>query len=297
MRKAFFHFTILLCVFGGVWLSISRIDFVTGLNIRQVTKENERKIGDFILKTIRTGAQELDSDPARALAATIKERICKANGVSGASIELHIMIDDDVNAFALPGRHLIINSGLLRYCKNPEELSGVIAHEIAHIEHHDVMKKLAGEVGLSMLTAMAGGTSSGEIGRQTIKLLSSTAFDREQERKADSAAVQMMAKANIDPEHLANLLFRLSQEKKSLTGKLEWLNTHPNAPDRAADILKLRKKEIYKPSPVVTPEEWKSLQAQIERLKIGGDVRFPAQRTVNFFRQSGAGFRLAMNYK
>jgi beta-barrel assembly-enhancing protease len=266
MRKAFFHFTILLCVFGGVWFSISRIDFVTGLKLREVTKENERKIGDFILKSIRTGDKELDSDPARALAEKIKKRMCQANGVPDASIELHIMIDDDVNAFALPGRHLIVNSGLIRYCKNPEELSGVIAHEIAHLEHNDVMKKLASEVGVSMLTAMSGGASSGEIGRQTLKLLSSTAFDREQERKADSAAVHMMAKADIDPEHLANLLFRLSQEKKSYI-KLEWLNTHPDAPDRAADILKLRKKEIYKPSPVITAGEWELVQVQIKQVE------------------------------
>jgi predicted Zn-dependent protease len=264
MRKAFFHFIILLCIFGGVWFSISRIDFVTGLNIRQVTKENERKIGDFILKTIRVGDKELVSDPARALTETIKERMCQANGISDASIELHIMIEDEVNAFALPGRHLILNSGLIRYCKNPEELSGVIAHEIAHIEHNDVMKKLASEVGLSMLTAMSGGASSGEIGRQTLKLLSSTAFDREQERKADSAAVHMLAKADIDPEHLANLLFRLSHEKKSFI-KLEWLNTHPDAPDRAADILKLRTKEAYKPSPVVNAGEWESMRVQIEQ--------------------------------
>jgi beta-barrel assembly-enhancing protease len=267
MRKAFFHFIILLCVFGGMWLSISQIDFVTKLNIRQVTKENERKIGDFILKSIRTGDKELDSDPARTLAEKIKKRICQANGVSDASIELHIIINDDVNAFALPGRHLIVNSGLIRYCKNPEELSGVIAHEIAHIEHNDVMKKLASEIGFSMLTAMAGGASSGEIGRQTLKLLSSTAFDREQERKADSAAVHMMAKADIEPEHLANLLFRLSQEKMGFAGKLEWLNTHPNAPDRAADILNLRKKEIYKSSPVITAGEWELVQVQIKQVE------------------------------
>jgi hypothetical protein len=74
----------------------------------------------------------------------------------------------------------------------------------------------------------------------------------------------MLAKADIDPEHLANLLFRLSHEKKSFI-KLEWLNTHPDAPDRAADILKLRTKEAYKPSPVVNAGEWESMRVQIEQ--------------------------------
>jgi len=119
-----------------------------------------------------------------------------------------------------------------------------------------VMKKLVKEVGLSMLLTIAGGESSGEIGRQVVKLLSSSAFDREQEGEADRSAVHMMAKADIDPENLANFLFRLSQEKKIIPRNLEWLSTHPNSQDRSAEILKLMKQETYHPRPVMNSNTW-----------------------------------------
>jgi len=264
MRKPFLHFIALTCSFFGVWLLISQVDFVSKLNIPQITKDNERKIGEFILESVYRGNDEIKADPARAFIARLKERICRTSGIADSAITLHILIKDDVNAFGLPGRHLIINTGLIRYCHNPEELSGVIAHEIAHIEHNHVMKKLAREVGISMLTGMAGGESSVEIRRQTLKLLSSTAFDRNQERDADLAAVHMLSKAEIDPEHLANLLFRLSREKENIATNFEWLNTHPNAQDRAAEILKLRKKEKHDARPIANAAEWKELQAFIE---------------------------------
>jgi beta-barrel assembly-enhancing protease len=264
MRKAILHFVILSCAFFGMWIALSRIDFLTKLKIPQITKESERRITDFILESMRRANNELEADKASALAENIKRRICRANGIAENSITLHILIKHEVNAFALPGRHLVVNTGLIRYCLNPEELSGVIAHEIAHIERNHVMKKLGKEVGLSMLTSMAGGEAGGEIGRQMLKLLSSTAFDRGQEREADLAAVHMMAKADIDPEHLANLLFRLTHGKKDIAISLEWINTHPNAQDRSAEILKLRKKEALIARPIIDQGEWTTYQSRVE---------------------------------
>jgi beta-barrel assembly-enhancing protease len=91
-------------------------------------------------------------------------------------------------------------------------------------------------------------------------LLSSTAFDREQEHEADTAAVHMMAKAGIDPEHLANFLFRLSQEKYNIPKHFELLSTHPNSQDRAAEILKLRKQERFDSRPVTDSLMWRNVK-------------------------------------
>jgi beta-barrel assembly-enhancing protease len=264
MRKALFHFVVLAIGFFGAWFLLSRIDFVTRMKIPQFSKDNEKRIGDFILRSMNMTNQELAVDSAHVLAEKLKRRICTANGIDDASITLHLLKKDEVNAFALPGRHLVVYSGLIRRCRNPEELSGVLAHEIAHMERNHVMKKLVKEVGLSMVTTIAGGDSTGEIGRQTLTLLSSTAFDREQEKEADHTAVHMMAKSGIDPEHLANFLFRLSREEKSLLTRFEWLNTHPDSQNRASEILKLRKREKYSVSTIVGEEEWKSMLTSID---------------------------------
>jgi predicted Zn-dependent protease len=158
-----------------------------------------------------------------------------------------------------------VYTGLIHYGNSAEEISGVLAHEIAHMKLGHVMKKLIKEVGFSILATIAGGESGGEIMRETVRLLSSTAFDREQETEADLSAVHMMAKANIDPEALANFLFRLSQEKNDIPKHFEWLSTHPNSRDRSAEILKLRKRETYHPTPITVGVPWGTIRRMIER--------------------------------
>jgi len=260
VKKALVQFAILALLFFATWFTLSRIGFVAIFHVEQLTRENERKLSEFILDAVRRGNEELESDTVQSCLDSMKHRLCAANAIEDSTITLHILLKDDVNAFALPDRHLVVYSGLIRYCDSPEELSGVLAHEIAHMEHRHVMKKLMKEVGLSMLTTMAGGESGGEIGRATVRLLSSTAFDREQEHEADTAAVHMMAKAGIDPEHLANFLFRLSQEKYNIPKRFELLSTHPNSQDRAAEILKLRKEERFDSRSVTDSLTWKTVK-------------------------------------
>ena len=256
MSKTLIHFAVLAVSFFGMWFLLSHVNFVEIFHVEQFTKDNEHKLGEFVIEAVRRGNEELESDTVQTCLDSIKHRLCAANNIADSSITIHILVKDDVNAFALPDRHLVVYTGLIRYCKSPEELSGVLAHEIAHMEHKHVMKKLVKEVGLSMLTTIAGGESGGEIGRQVVKLLSSSAFDREQESEADRSAVHMLAKADIDTENLANFLFRLSQEKKNIPKNFEWLSTHPNSQDRSAEILKLKKQETYRNKPIMDDDGW-----------------------------------------
>lgn len=256
MLKALAHFIIIALVFSGTWFLLSKIDFVNYFQVEQLTKSNERKLGEWILEAAKQGRPEIASDSVQTFVDGIQHRLCAANGISDSTIKLHILMRDDINAFALPNRHLIVYTGLISYCNSPEELAGVLAHEIAHMEHGHVMKKLMKEVGLAMLMTIAGGNAGGEIGREMVRLLSSSAFDREQEREADNSAVHMMAKADIDPEPLANLFFRLSREKNSLPKHFELLSTHPDSQDRASEILKLRKQETYHSRPIADSTVW-----------------------------------------
>src|SRR5690606_16362584 len=109
--------------------------------------------------------------------------------------------NSQINAFALPGNHIVFYTGLLEYAENAEEVAGVMAHEIGHLEKNHVMKKLVKEIGLEMLFAMIGGDAGFEILKQTGKTLSSSAFDRANETEADNYAVETLALADVDPQH------------------------------------------------------------------------------------------------
>ncbi len=265
MKKILTHGLFLSISFFGMWYLLSLINYRSIFAIEELTKENEQKLGKLIFDAVAKSNKTITQDSIISVVEGIKKRICDANDISDSTITVHIAAMDDVNAFALPGRHLIIYSGLINYCVSADELAGVIAHEIAHMEHDHVMKKLVKEIGLAMVITLSGGDSGSEIVRQTVKLLSSTAFDREQENEADATGVRYLAKADIDPQANADFLFRLSHEKENIANHFEWMNTHPNSADRAAEVIKLRKTEKFTARPVGDSISWKKFQAAVQQ--------------------------------
>jgi len=141
----------------------------------------------------------------------------KRNNIEKTQIIIHVLNNKEVNAFVLPNGHLVLYSGLIVAAENQEELSGVICHELAHIELNHVVKKLIKEVGLSVLISMTTGGGT-DIIKETAKMLSTTAFDRSMEKKADIKAVEYLVKANINPESiLSQATWELLKEKITTT--------------------------------------------------------------------------------
>src|SRR5690606_41286167 len=81
--------------------------------------------------------------------------------------------------------------------------------------------------------------------------MSTTTFDRSPDTEAKMSAVERLAKANIDPEHLGNVLFRLSLTV-DIPKELVWISTHPDSKDRAAEILNKRKEYNFTPKEVIS---------------------------------------------
>jgi len=262
MNKFLLQLSISLLIFLSVWFLLSRIDFTGNINFKRIGKSTEKKLGNLTLRAIKKNDREIESDSVLLLLNDIKKKICVSNNFDPENIKVHVLCNKVINAFSLPDNHLVVYTGLINYCKNPEELAAVMAHEIGHIENKHVMKKLTEEIGLTVLVTLSGAGSNPGIIQHIVKLLTSTAFDRSKEREADAAAVHYLAKTNIDPEHFADFLLRLSNEKSDIPLKLEWVSTHPNSKERADEILRLRKQESYNPVPIFSNDTWESLKTR-----------------------------------
>lgn len=266
MNKLLIHFSIAVSIFFGAFLLLSQIDFVKKMGVEELNKSKEKKLGEIMIDLVKKNDKEILNDSVVSKIEAIKDRLCKKNGLKADEIKLHVFYNSQVNAFAMPDKHMVVYTGLIENCKNPEELSGVMAHELAHMQHDHVMKKMAKEVGLSVLAALAAGDAGSEILKEALKLLTSSAFDREQESEADATAVTYMAKADMDPKYLADFLFRISLSGTDIPKQLNWISTHPDSKDRAGEILNLRKKEKYITVPIMTAEEWAKLQESVKYL-------------------------------
>ncbi len=262
MQKTAIHLLIFLCLFFGLWWSLSHVRFIELSHIDEISKDNERKIGNLIIDVLEANHPEMEGEQAKYLVDSLKEIITLKNNLKEKST-IYILKSDEINAFALPGNNLVIYSALINYCKTPEELTGVIAHELAHIEHHHISKKLAKEIGLSALVSAADKNVGSVIAKQLAQTITSTGYDRAMEREADKSAVEYVTKAQINREQLANFLLRLSNEEKSAPTALEWFSTHPDTKERVADILSQSGGTPVSTAPILSDSLWQYVRTTL----------------------------------
>ena len=219
---------------AGSFLLLRSLPWTDWLQIPRWTKETEKKWGDLCLEFFKKDHAFILEKAVHQPIDSMLKKICMANGIDPAGIQWHILEQDEVNAFALPGRHLVIYSGLITQCEDPRALAGVLSHEIAHLEENHVSKKLIKELGISVLAGISG-SQAGAVIKEMAKTISSTAYDRELEKEADLTAVEYLKKAQVDPIHFANFLESLDDGDQA---DLSWLQTHPDSKARGAYIRK-----------------------------------------------------------
>lgn len=136
----------------------------------------------------------------------------------------------EVNAFALPGGYVTVNRGLLEAADTGEEIAAVLAHEITHVTHRHGTERMLRELGAtSVLSLVFGGTAVAVPAKLTHDFVSN-AYDRDQEREADTVGLSLLVEAGLDPRGMASFFARLAKDQVTPPA---WLSTHPDPGDRA----------------------------------------------------------------
>lgn len=175
---------------------------------------------------------------------------CVASAITrevGGNWEVVVFRDDDANAFALPGRKIGVNTGLLEVAENQDQLATVIGHEIAHVlsrhANERVSQKFAVEQGLGLVNAVAN-TQTG-TGKTLMGLLGVGAqygillpYTRVQESEADNLGLELMARAGFDPRQSVRLWLNMGRADKGRGQPPEFLSTHPSHSTRISDLNK-----------------------------------------------------------
>lgn len=263
MKKVIFQGIVTVVIFVSVWLLLKQVDWLTLLRIEHRKQNIEEKLGEIFVDYFNHDSPAVTDEFIIETVDSLLSGITSRNNLDRSRIHLHIVNNTEVNAFALPDGHMIIYDGLIRAADSQEELTGVISHELAHIELNHVMKKLVKELGLSVLISMT--TNSGQnMTRETARVLSSSAYDRTLESEADQKAVDYMTAAEVDPEPFAVFLYRINENGDELSGKLAWMSTHPDSEARAKSILEYKKGEIINKR-IISDSTWIRMK---ERLSV-----------------------------
>lgn len=194
--------------------------------------EWEQKIGAFAFENYQLGKKTVTDQTVNDAVNTIVKRI---DQFDNADIDYQIaVVDADmINAFAFPGGYVVVTTGLIENSDNPEQVAGVLAHELTHVIQRHSMRKLVRQAGMGVLIGIVFGDVSALS--QLIELssqLDSLSFDREQERSADDGAIKIMTAAGLSPKHLADF-FEKIQKADSISGDIpELFQTHPLTDER-----------------------------------------------------------------
>ena len=171
---------------------------------------------------------------------------CVGNAITrvvGGDWEIVVFQDDAANAFALPGRKIGVNTGLLKVAENQHQLATVLGHEVAHVlsQHSNerVSQKFAVDQGLGLINAIASPQTG--TGQTLMGLLGVGAeygillpYGRVQESEADILGLDLMAKAGFDPRESVKLWANMSSADRGQPP--EFLSTHPSHSTRISDL-------------------------------------------------------------
>lgn len=159
--------------------------------------------------------------------------------IEEAEFQFVVVRNDVPNAMALPGGWMIVYTGLITRAERPEQVAGVIAHEMAHVTRRHGMRRVAHSVGVMAGVSLMFGSVDALTGLalDLFKLGSINGYSRDQETDADREGAEMMIAARIDPRGLAEFFETMKEEFGDVPNSLAWTSTHPQHDARVAAIL------------------------------------------------------------
>ncbi len=175
-----------------------------------------------------------------------------------------------VNAFAVSGGRIIMTRGLIEEADGPDEIAGVLAHEIGHVANYHPEEQLLRITGLQVLTSVFGGSNSSEIVTSAAALATLLTYSRDAEEEADKYSTATMANAHINPLAFKAFFEKMIKQQSDRNVKSESSNpllttlgtvfsTHPALEERVKKIVGLP--DGVKATPSLSPQDWQALKA------------------------------------
>jgi len=245
-----------------------------GHGVNFYSLEKEIALGKQMAQEVEHQAQVVDDPVVAEYVNRVGQNIVR-NSDAKVPFTIKVLDTEEVNAFALPGGFLFVNTGLILKAESEAELAGVMGHEIAHVAaRHGTRAATRGQIAQIAMIAASIAIPYGWTGyaiQQGAGLaipLGFLTFSRANEREADHLGLQYTYKTGYDPESLVDFFEKLeSLEKKKPGSVAKVFSTHPMTDDR----IKGAQEQIQdylpeRPEYVVNTSEFDNVRARIAML-------------------------------
>lgn len=242
-----------------------------GSGVNFYSLERERALGRELSIEIERNAKIVE-DPEIVQYVTRLTQQLVAHSDAKVPFEVKILDNDEVNAFALPGGFLYVNTGLIAAAEDEAELAGVLSHEIAHVAaRHATRNATRAQIAdiATVALGMFGGPAVAII-RQVANFavpMTFLKFGRNAEREADLLGLQYQYAAGYDPNAMVQFFERMQAQQKKLGFLARSFLTHPMKEER----VKRAQEEIARMLPpraqyIISTSTFEEIRARVERL-------------------------------
>lgn len=240
------------CGFVGVSLVLLvwQHDYVTGWAANRVSMKTEKRLGESVLKSLNPQANFLRDGAAVKAVHDIGQQLTAG---SAYQYQWYVSKDPTVNAFAIPGGIIVVNSGLLKKADSPNELAAVLAHEVQHVEQKHALKNMMNSAGIAAIVLVVLGDANAVVMLMAHQV-STQYFNRQIESEADLKGLQLLHKKNIDPAGMVSFFKKMNagfitdkadtKEKPSTepgtasdeADVASWFSSHPDTVSRIQTV-------------------------------------------------------------
>ncbi|MGB4499088.1 MAG: M48 family metalloprotease [Methylococcaceae bacterium] len=213
-----------------------------------ISPDEEKKLGEAFFRSLHSQVEINQDSEIQEYIQTIGEKLVSHSDTPSYPFHFFVVMENNINAFAGPGRYIGVNSGLILMTEAESELASVMAHEIGHVTQRHLYRsyEASSRLSIPMMAATLGaillGTQSPQAGQAAIMAIQAGSvqfqinFTREHEEEADRVGMQTLSLSTYDPRAMPTFFERLQQSTRySGQNVPEFLRTHPVTASRISD--------------------------------------------------------------
>lgn len=244
-----------LVLLGLFWAYSDR---VSGWVTQSISQETEARLGELTFNQMRAQLRLLPSGPALDAVREIGARLTRG---SAYHYQWFVAASPEVNAFALPGGHVVVYTGLIRATQSAEELAGVLAHEAQHVEQRHSLRNLIHGLGWRAALSVALGDLSGGVWGHLAGQMGQLKYGRDLEREADLRGLEALRRAGIADAGMASFFAGLAATEGPMPVLLA---SHPSSRERESELRAASAAlGAYPASPL--PYDWVAVRDSLPR--------------------------------
>src|SRR5919202_4857363 len=197
----------------------------------------ESAVGDSIANQVKRQVPMTDDEAVLNYVREVGNKVSVVSGRNDFEYEFYVVMDDRLNAFALPGGKVFVNAGAILKTRSEAELAGLLAHELSHaVLSHGFQLVTQGNLTANVTQFVPYG---GVLGNLLV-----LDYSRDMERQADNLGTRILASSGYAADGMRNLMVTLQKQERD-AGVFAWLSSHPDTKERISNLENIIERNGY----------------------------------------------------